>query len=267
MSHLFIKRYQWAWFVSLILLSGFLLTSISSYLVTRGNIRETITESTLPLTSDNVYSEIQRDLLQPVFIASLMANDTFLRDWAIKGEQDEDSITRYLHEIKIKYGTVTAFFVSEQTQKYFHAHGLLKTVREGEPRDAWYYRVREMGAPYEINALVLICKESVDALSSISAEAFSELKQITTVVESSLKDLFKYDKINYLMLMMVDPDVHFHILPRYSATRIFDQAEFADPGWPGPPELGKTNQVEDVVRQRIRESLKSKFCRDSTGAG
>lgn len=151
MSHLFIKRYQWAWFVSLILLSGFLLTSISSYLVTRGNIRETITESTLPLTSDNVYSEIQRDLLQPVFIASLMANDTFLRDWAIKGEQDEDSITRYLHEIKIKYGTVTAFFVSEQTQKYFHAHGLLKTVREGEPRDAWYYRVREMGAPYEIN--------------------------------------------------------------------------------------------------------------------
>ncbi len=76
---------------------------------------------------------------------------------------------------------------------------------------------------------------------------FSELKQITTVVESSLKDLFKYDKINYLMLMMVDPDVHFHILPRYSATRVFGQAEFTDPGWPGPPDLGKTNQVDDYV--------------------
>ena len=118
-----------------------------------------------------------------------------------------------------------------------------------------------------LGALVLICKESVEALSSLSVEAFSELKQITTVVESSLKDLFKYDKINYLMLMMVDPDVHFHILPRYSATRIFDQAEFTDLGWPGPPDLGKTNQVGDVVRQRIRESLKSEFCRDSTRTG
>jgi len=118
-----------------------------------------------------------------------------------------------------------------------------------------------------LGALVLICKESVDALSGISVEAFSELKQITTVIESSLKGLFKYDKINYLMLMMVDPDVHFHILPRYSATRIFDQAEFTDPGWPGPPDLAKTNQVGEVVRQTIREALKSEFCRDSTGAG
>ena len=115
-----------------------------------------------------------------------------------------------------------------------------------------------------LGALVLICKERVEALSSISVEAFSELKQITTVVESSLKDLFKYDKINYLMLMMVDPDVQFHILPRYSATRVFDQAEFTDPGWPGPPELSKTNQAGDVVRQRILEALKSEFRRDST---
>ncbi|WPJ96634.1 sensor histidine kinase [Coraliomargarita algicola] len=150
-GNIFSKRFGWAWFVSLLLLSGFLLISISSYLVTRGNIRETISESTLPLTSDNVYSEIQRDLLRPVFIASLMAHDTFLRDWAMNGELEDDAITRYLHEIKIKYATVTSFFVSEQTQKYYHAYGLLKTVREDEPRDAWYYRVRDMEAPYEIN--------------------------------------------------------------------------------------------------------------------
>src|SRR5210317_2403740 len=90
-----------------------------------------------------------------------------------------------------------------------------------------------------LGALVLICKESADALSSISVEAFSELKQITTVVESSLKDLFKYDKINYLMLMMVDPDVHFHILPRYEGIRTFEGLDFADAGWPGPPALGE----------------------------
>lgn len=134
-----------------LLLTGFLTNSISDYLIARENVRRTIAESTLPLTSDNVYSEIQRDLLRPVFIASLMANDTFLRDWAIAGEQDASSVVRYLHEIKIEFGTVTSFFVSEQSHKYYYAHGLLKTVREDEPRDEWYFRVRDMEAPYEIN--------------------------------------------------------------------------------------------------------------------
>jgi signal transduction histidine kinase len=151
MSHLFIKRFRWAWGVSLLLFSCFLLISISSYLVMRGNIRSTLSESTLPLTSDNVYSEIQRDLLRPVFIASLMAHDTFLRDWAIREDRDEAAITRYLNEIKIKYSTVSSFFVSEKTKEYFYAHGLLKVVNENEPRDEWYFRVKEMEELYEIN--------------------------------------------------------------------------------------------------------------------
>lgn len=151
MPSIFTKRHSWAWLVCLILLSGFLLTSISSYHVTRGNMRETIVNSTLPLTSDNVYSEIQRDLLSPVFIASLMANDTFVRDWAMGGERDEDAITRYLNEIKIKYSTVTSFFVSDKTHKYYHAHGLLKEVKKSDPRDAWYFRARQLMEPYEIN--------------------------------------------------------------------------------------------------------------------
>ena len=130
-------------------------------------------------------------------------------------------------------------------------------IREHE---YWVVLLRPQQAT--LGALVLICKESADALSSISVEAFSELKQITTVVESSLKDLFKYDKINYLMLMMVDPDVHFHILPRYSARRVFDQAEFTDPGWPGPPDLSKTNQVDDNVTGQLRETLRNRFCKD-----
>ena len=145
------KRSRWAWILCGLLLVGFLTNSIGDYLVARDNVRQTITKSTLPLTSDNVYSEIQRDLLSPIFIASLMASDTFLRDWVIAGEQDESSIVRYLHEIKIRYGTITSFFVSEKTRKYYYAHGLLKTVSEDEPRDEWYFRVREMSEPYEIN--------------------------------------------------------------------------------------------------------------------
>lgn len=147
----FTSRYRWAWLVCLILLVGFLTNSISSYLVSKRTVRQTIVETSLPLTSDNVYSEIQHDLLRPVFISSLMGNDTFLKDWALDGEADESAITKYLHEIKVQYGTVSSFFVSEKTRKYYHSQGLLKVIKEDEPRDIWYFRVRDMAEDYEIN--------------------------------------------------------------------------------------------------------------------
>ncbi|MBK1876860.1 sensor histidine kinase [Pelagicoccus mobilis] len=147
----FSRKYRWAWLVCLLLLLGFLTNSISSYLVSKRNVRQTIVETSLPLTSDNVYSEIQRDLLRPVFISSLMANDTFLKDWALQGEVDESAITKYLHEIKIKYSTVSSFFVSDKSRKYYHPQGLLKEIKEDDARDRWYFRVRDMASDYEIN--------------------------------------------------------------------------------------------------------------------
>lgn len=137
--------------LSVLLVLGFLTTSLSSYWVSRHSLREEIAGSALPLTSDNIYSEIQRDLLHPIMISSLMAHDTFLRDWVIEGERDEARIAKYLLEIMTKYETYTSFFVSEATKTYYHAHGILKQVSPQEPRDIWYYRVRDMEAPYEIN--------------------------------------------------------------------------------------------------------------------
>nr|HPJ39783.1 sensor domain-containing diguanylate cyclase [Spirochaetota bacterium] len=137
--------------LSVVLVSGFLITSLASYYVARSTLRSRIEHSELPLTSDNIYSEIQRDLLRPVFISSLMATDTFLRDWVLNGERGNNHITKYLKEIKLKYNTFTSFFVSEKTRRYYYAGGILKKVRPDEPRDAWYFRVREMDTLYEIN--------------------------------------------------------------------------------------------------------------------
>lgn len=145
------RRYSLVWVVSSLLLIGFLGNSISSYFVSRENVRETITESSLPLTSDNIYSEIQRDVLQPIFISSMMANDAFLRDWTLSGEENVGQIQRYLDEIRREYGTVTSFFVSETSRNYYYWGGILKQVDSDEPRDEWYFRVREMDKPFEIN--------------------------------------------------------------------------------------------------------------------
>ena len=107
--------------LSLLLVSGFLITSLASYYTARSTLRSRIEQSELPLTSDNIYSEIQRDLLRPVFISSLMATDTFLRDWVLNGEHGNNQITKYLKEIKSKYNTFTSFFVSEKTRRYYYA--------------------------------------------------------------------------------------------------------------------------------------------------
>ncbi|MBM7060372.1 GGDEF domain-containing protein [Pseudomonas sp. UL073] len=135
----------------LLLVCGFLATSLASYYASRDAIRDSIVNTELPLTSDTVYSEIQKDLIRPVLISSMMSRDTFVRDWVMSGEQDVGQLTRYLHEVQNHYGAFTSFFISERTHTYYQAKGVLKQVREDEPRDAWYYRVRAMQEPYEIN--------------------------------------------------------------------------------------------------------------------
>jgi diguanylate cyclase (GGDEF)-like protein len=137
--------------IAVILLLGFVGTSVASYLVARDAVRQRISAHALPLTSDTVYSEVQRDLLRPVFIASMMANDTFVRDWVLSGETDADKIVSYLARIQSEYGARSSFLVSANTGKYYFPDGVLKQVKEGEPRDAWFFRVRDMQQDYETN--------------------------------------------------------------------------------------------------------------------
>jgi diguanylate cyclase (GGDEF)-like protein len=137
--------------ILLLLGFGFLATSLVSYYTALDSIRASIIDTELPLTSDNVYSEIQKDLVRPILISSMMSRDTYMRDWAIDGERDIGQITRYLQEVQEHYGTVTSFFISEQSRTYYQAKGVLKQINKAEARDAWYFRVREMKEPYEIN--------------------------------------------------------------------------------------------------------------------
>ncbi|MDP2379305.1 MAG: diguanylate cyclase, partial [Pseudohongiella sp.] len=68
-----------------LMIVGFMATSLTSYFVAQESLSRNVSEQMLPLTSDNIYSEIQRDLLRPILISSVMATDTFVRDWALEG--------------------------------------------------------------------------------------------------------------------------------------------------------------------------------------
>lgn len=137
--------------ISSLLIIGFLLTSLVSYFTAMGSLRSQISKTELPLTVENIYSGIQRDLSKPILISSMMANDIFLRDWILAGEKNVSDITRFLAEISLQYNTLTSFFISEKTRIYYQAKGILKKVSESEERDIWYFRVRTMENDFEIN--------------------------------------------------------------------------------------------------------------------
>ena len=137
--------------LSLLLGGGFIATSLFSYHSSRTAIRNTLIGQDLPLTSSNIYSEIQKDLIRPILISSTMASDTFVRDWVIHGERDVAAMSRYLGEIRSRYGAFSSFFVSEKTRHYYTADGIQREVDLQTPRDAWYARVRQMPSDYEIN--------------------------------------------------------------------------------------------------------------------
>jgi len=103
------------------------------------------------MASSHIHAEIQKDLVRTVLISSTMAGDTFVRDWVLQGERTPQDMTRYLAEVKVRYGAVSSFFVSDRSRRYYTADGILKEVSPDEPRDRWYYRVREMPQPYEVN--------------------------------------------------------------------------------------------------------------------
>ena len=137
--------------ISLLLTIGFSSTSLVSYFVANNSLDQYIRTNTLPLTSDNIYSEIQRDVLPTIVISSLMAQDTFVRDWILAGEKDPDLIVRYLKSIQDRYKTATAFFISDKTLNYYHSTGLLKQVNSDDINDNWYFRVEQLKDDFEIN--------------------------------------------------------------------------------------------------------------------
>ena len=129
---------------TLMLLGAFLIISWSSYEVARRSLTHEIEENTLPLTSDNVYSEIQQDLLRPIFISSLMAHDTFVRDWVLDHEKNPDAMIRYLGEIDRRFDTIFSFFVSDKTDRYYDPDRILETVSQKARRDQWYFQLKSL---------------------------------------------------------------------------------------------------------------------------
>lgn len=123
-------------------------------------------------------------------------------------------------------------------------------VREYEH---WLVLLREPQAT--LGSLVLCAKSDATEFSGIPIEAHAEMGEVVREIERALKAAFSYDKINYLMLMMVDPNVHFHVIPRYAETRSACGLTVADPGWPALPKLAEAQDITPEQRDALRAHI------------
>jgi diadenosine tetraphosphate (Ap4A) HIT family hydrolase len=119
--------------------------------------------------------------------------------------------------------------------------------------DHWVVLLRP--AQVTLGSLVLAAKSDATAFGKLPLDAFGELAAVTKEVEATLFAEVAYDRINYLMLMMVDPHVHFHVIPRYEGTRTLEQVTAGDAGWPGPPDLKSGPALEADAMERLRARI------------
>lgn len=108
-----------------------------------------------------------------------------------------------------------------------------------------------------LGSLILAAKSDATAFGKLPSAAHGELATVTREIEATLFAEVTYEKINYLMLMMVDPHVHFHVFPRYEGFRTLEQVTIEDSGWPGPPDLksaaGLNADRLELIRSRISQ--------------
>ena len=141
--------------------------------------------------------------------------------------------------------------INPTIEKFGYPHSLVQEYAH------WVVLARP--AQVTLGSLVLAAKGDATAYGQLPAAAFAEQGEIVAAIEAALRSFVSYERINYLMLMMVDPNVHFHVIPRYSGARQWNGVEFPDAGWPGPPQLSSavqlnSEQIAGLCRD-LRETL------------
>ena len=101
-------------------------------------------------------------------------------------------------------------------------------------------------------------KRHIERFSDATEEEMIEFGQVVKDLENALKKSFNYMQINWLMLMMKDKHVHFHVLPRYDTP-----IDFAERKW---EDLGGTNpliqKLEEPIPQEILDKIKAEILKN-----
>lgn len=130
--------------VCVVIILGFVATSVISYRSNQGIFRKDV-ESVTVLTSEGIYHQIDSIFSKPVNISLTMANDSLLKEF-LEGEQEHpddeayiEIMRDYLDAYHEKYGYDSVFLASAKTKRYYHFNGLDRILEPGDPENVWFY--------------------------------------------------------------------------------------------------------------------------------
>ena len=116
----------------------------------------------------------------------------------------------------------------------------------------WVVVVR--AAQPALGSVVLIAKRAVEAFGDLTPAEGAALPAMAAQIALAQAEVSQPERTNYLMLMMVDRHVHFHVIPRYEHAREWRGRSFPDAGWPGVPDLGAAVTLDaDEAAQLVRD--------------
>ena len=105
-----------------------------------------------------------------------------------------------------------------------------------------------------LGSMVVSVRSGAFQFGDLSATEHSDMGAAFALAERLAITEFGATRINLLCLMMQDPIVHFHVLPRYSSSQDRYGKTWVDQDWPGPPVVGTCDTPDDVLQQ-IRTDL------------
>jgi len=107
-----------------------------------------------------------------------------------------------------------------------------------------------------VGSTILSLRRDDTCFANISHDEACDYANILKIVEKTTKAAFDFDVINYLTLMMIDKQLHTHIIPRYHADKFALNQKWSDPGWPGQPDL-QLAQQQELDALEIQQILKN----------
>ena len=110
-----------------------------------------------------------------------------------------------------------------------------------------------------LGSLVLSSARPDAQLSSLTQEESADLGPALKTGIEAIETLFAPRVINVLGLMLVDPWLHFHLIPRYDGQRDFAGKRWVDLSF--PKMLDSLSGEDDFSRHEILQELKETFRR------
>lgn len=144
------EKYRSLAVIGAVLVAGLCATGATTYVAVHDAAQGAVAARVLPLASDAAFADLQAEFMRPAQVASLMAADSFARDWLLQGEASAEPIQRYLAELRQRTGAKSMFFASERTRRHYGSEGEPTALQENSAQDAWFFRIREAKVPFVI---------------------------------------------------------------------------------------------------------------------